>query len=96
MKDRKILKDLNLIVRDWYVTKYPKDADHGQFLRKVTFRDVAFNIRHTYDILGDHCDSVIRERVFEKLAEIFSCPYDDILDAWVSPYIRCKTDNYIG
>lgn len=78
----------SLNVREWYMAEYPTDQ-LGQMLKKgVTFADV-FNAlmsgKNVYKLLlGKHGDSVIRERVFTKLAELKNVEYYAIYDLWLN------------
>jgi hypothetical protein len=37
-----------------------------------------------YEVLGGADDSIVRERIFEKLAELKKVDYDVIYDIWLS------------
>lgn len=56
-------------VKAWYLSAYPDDGLGTSILDKVTFSDVQKNADNIYDVLGVG-DSVIRERVEEKLLEL--------------------------
>lgn len=74
-------------VREWYMDKYPDD-DLGKDINKnVTMWDVVGLLNaglgdHLYKELGAG-DSVIRERVFERIAEIVHCDYDTVYNTWL-------------
>ena len=75
-------------VKEWYVKTYPSD-DMGQEIKEdVTFWDV-FNAldayQDVYEVIGAH-DSIVRERIFGRLAELMSVAYDYIYDQW----LRCE------
>lgn len=62
--------DLNSNVQLWYMQEYPTDSLGESISEIVTFADIqGKNINEIYDVLGVG-DSVVRERVQEKLAEI--------------------------
>ena len=97
-------------VREWYIKHYASDELGKEIKADLTFNDVyeALNkYEDIYDTLGVG-DSIIRERVFDKLARLLDKDYDYIYDLWlsstrVSPITKIKypkyvttTDGYIG
>ena len=71
---------------DWYRMAYPTDTWAIENLNKIaTFDDayeclcIGFNI---YTRLGVS-DSIVRERVFEGLANAFACEYSAIYELWL-------------
>ena len=70
----------------WYAENYPSD-DLGSEIHKVyTFEnlDAALNSgQNPYRIIGVS-DSVIRERLFEKLAELKQVEYSEVYNKWLS------------
>ena len=76
-------------VKDWYERKYPQDADIvADVDPSLTFEKAALLIvpvkddeDRFYETSID--DSVARERVFEKIAEIYGVSYDDVYDTWM-------------
>lgn len=86
-------------VRSWYMDTFPSD-DLGEEIRtNINFLDVIKTLeryeiedvpyRDVYNCLGVD-DSIIRERVFEKLTEILDLEYDDIYYKWLHPYNYAK------
>lgn len=72
-------------VRDWYITAYPFDELGDWMVHACTFGMVYRALlrgRDVYDTLGVN-DSVVRERVFEKLAVILDKPYDYVYNLWL-------------
>ena len=72
-------------VREWYMGAFPTD-ECGRFLNpNATFYglfETLDNHGDIYDYIWEH-DSVIRERLFAKLADIMDCDYDYIYEQWV-------------
>ena len=71
-------------IRDWYMKNYPTD-DLGEELNDATFTDLWNGLNNKtdiYEIMGVG-DSVIRERLFERLAEIYGVDYDVVYKKWV-------------
>ncbi len=75
----------NILIKDWYIENYPTD-DLGQELNDdCTFKDVWTAIHNgsdVYTILGVG-DSLVRERVFEKLSEINGVEYNYVYTQWL-------------
>jgi len=69
----------------WYRNKYPTD-DCGNDINDVTFGDLwccLHDGKDFYDFSGVS-DSIVRERLFVKMAEIFKCSYDFIYGMWIA------------
>ena len=90
-------------VKDWYCAQYPQDELGNTINEKVTFEDTfdcLDNHQNIYECLGVS-DSVIRERVFNKLADIMDVDYGYIYEQWKDKTEptklkekRLKEDNY--
>lgn len=77
----------DIIVKDWYAEEYPDDADIMFGANDVSFEDtlqmmIQYGGDNFYDYIGVG-DSVVRERIFEKLAEIYGVSYDDVYYLWL-------------
>jgi hypothetical protein len=75
----------NTKVKEWYMTEYPDDELGEEMNQDVTFYDL-FVVLDTYKSVYDTLnvwDSIIRERVFSKLAEIMNVDYDYIYEQWL-------------
>jgi hypothetical protein len=72
-------------VKDWYTDEYPSDPMGMDIRSDVTFEDV-FNtldgFKSFYHLI-EAADSIIRERVFAKLAELIGVDYDCVYDQWL-------------
>lgn len=78
-------KNLDLFIKDWYLTEYPTDTVGEDLNPQVSFRDLFDGMckhEEAYEIMGD-VDSLVRERVFEKLAQLTDKSYDEIYDLWL-------------
>lgn len=71
------------IIRVWYVKNYPTD-DLGEELSEVTFKDffAAVAMNKVYETMGV-ADSLVRERLFERLSKLLGRPYGFIYDMWL-------------
>lgn len=86
-----IIENENSKVKEWYLRVYSTD-ECGEYIdENITFYDIFYALdRHKdiYDTIGGknsfEIDSIIRERIFIKLAEIMGCPYDYIYNQWLS------------
>ena len=76
----------NVKIRDWYMKTYPTD-DLGEELNdEVTFEDMwneDYKEYNIYQVMGVG-DSVIRERLFEHLAEIKGVTYNEVYNKMFS------------
>ena len=80
-----VVRDLNVPVRDWYVENFPSDS-LGPRIPDLTFWDAvgALNLgADIYCFLGDAADSVVRERLFRRIADIVGCGYDTVYNTWL-------------
>lgn len=72
-------------VKDWYKEFYGDDELGDEIREDLTFYDLfeaMDNYLNVYKVLGVD-DSIVRERVFDKLAEIMDVDYDYIYDQWL-------------
>lgn len=75
----------NQKIRDWYLQAYSDDDMGSELKRGITFYDLFVALeerKDVYDFLGAY-DSIIRERIFKKLAEIMKVDYNYIYDQWL-------------
>jgi hypothetical protein len=74
-------------IKEWYVSNYPTDELGESINPKATLVDL-FNLLDrgkgidVYEYLGVG-DSIIRERVFERLAWFIGVPYNYIYEQWL-------------
>lgn len=74
-------------VKNWYMETYPTDELGATINETVTFADVLETLKKhedVYELLGDEVDSVIRERVFEELADLMNVKYRVVYDLWLN------------
>lgn len=85
-ENNKFSKAKETFIKEWYIKEYPTD-ELGQNLKdNVNFYDLIKtleNCEDVYKFVGES-DSIIRERLFEKLSEILECDYDEIYYQWSS------------
>lgn len=70
-------------IRVWYVENFPTD-DLGEELKDATFKDFlkAVATNKVYETMGV-ADSLVRERLFERLSNLLKKPYGFIYDLWL-------------
>jgi hypothetical protein len=76
-------------IKEWYITEYSSDELGKEICANATFEglfDEMDNYHDVYAYIGVN-DTIIRERVFEKLSEIMNVDYDYIYKQWL---YRCK------
>lgn len=75
----------NSNVKEWYLKNYSND-DLGQEIdENITFYDIFYTLdrrKDVYNTIGVD-DSIIRERIFEKLADVMQCDYNYIYEQWL-------------
>ncbi len=72
-------------IREFYVKNYPTD-DMGKGINPNATFDGLWKILNTYGDVYEYLyvyDSIIRERLFEKLAANKGCDYDVIYQQWL-------------
>ena len=76
---------MNEKIKNWYLKNFSGD-DLGEYIKEnITFAglfDCLDNYKCVYEFLGVD-DSIIRERVFEKLADIMDVEYEYIYNQWL-------------
>jgi hypothetical protein len=74
----------NINVKNWYVETYPTDELGQDINPEIEFTNVLNtldNYSDIYDLIGVG-DSIIRERLFQKLSQITGQTYTEIYDKW--------------
>jgi hypothetical protein len=72
-------------IKAYYTKFFPIDELGADLDYTATFEGlliVLFTRKDVYDYVGVY-DSVIRGRLFERLAEIYSMSYDDVYYQWL-------------
>lgn len=75
-----------LKVKDWYMKNYPTDDLGSEINDTISFKDLWAYMSQgndVYDVLGVG-DSLVRERVFEKLSEVYGVEYDAVYKMWLN------------
>jgi hypothetical protein len=72
-------------IKEWYIKEYPTDELGVEINNDITFYDL-FVVLDTYKDVYEALnvwDSIVRERVFNKLAEIMNVDYGYIYEQWL-------------
>jgi len=79
--------NLNFPLKNFYRIAYDDDDICESYINEdATFGGLLENITEPYDYIfknGEE-DSIIRERLFEKLADIMGVEYNDIYNLWLA------------
>ena len=81
-----VLSGENINAKVWYMNKYPSD-EYAIFLKDgITFGELWNCLKNGNDFyrFSGANDSLVRERLFVKMAEIFNVPYDFIYGMWIA------------
>lgn len=73
-------------IRDFYKAAYPTDTwAIEEMNRNATFQDAFECLRCGFDFYAflGVADSLVRERVFDALATLMGCPYEEVYDQWL-------------
>jgi len=70
-------------IKNYYLKAFPSDELGEEINANATFNGLLENIRKPYSYLGVY-DSIVRERVFDRLATLKGVPYSDIYNLWIS------------
>lgn len=85
METKNVRANILSNIRVWYEKQYPTDT-MGKDLNNITFCELLANMqngKNVYDLIGVD-DSIIRERIFDKLAKVSHLAYDKIYYLWVN------------
>ena len=75
----------NTKLKEWYTTNYPSDELGAEINPDSTFQnlfDALDRYIDVYEVIGVG-DSLVRERLFEGLAEITGYDYQTIYEQWM-------------
>lgn len=79
------MENENSKVKEWYLKEYSTDELGLEIKDDITFYDIFYALdtyKDFYETIGVG-DSVIRERIFKKLAEIMEVDYMYIYNQWL-------------
>ena len=76
---------MDMNIREFYLEMYPTDDLGVEINENATF-DGLFQVLDTYGDVYEYIgvgDSLIRERLFERLSEIMGVTYDEVYSQWM-------------
>jgi hypothetical protein len=73
-------------IKQFYIENYPTDELGIELKEDTNFTGLLNELFTDNDIYGyiGVGDSIIRERLFEKLSEILNCSYDYVYNLWLN------------
>ena len=76
----------SIYLRDYYTKAYPSDSLGQEIRENATFGGLWGTLCMGQDVYGyiNVNDSVVRERLFSRLAEILGVNYDVVYGAWLA------------
>ena len=81
----------NNLIRVWYTGAFPSDDVWKYIDMTITFDMLLYAMQHWVDayrtIWWDYhmfIDTVVRERIFQRMSELYDIPYDEIYNLWLS------------
>ena len=87
-RGKPILEEItdDISVRDWYIKTFPNDELGYEIDDYIKFEDIQKALdekKDVYEVIGV-TDSIVRERLFQKLADLTGVSYDDIYEKWIN------------
>jgi hypothetical protein len=73
-------------IKLYYTNQFPSDELGLEINPQATFLGLIGNIGDVYEYIGV-VDSIVRERLFERIAEIMECTYDEVYNLWMGDII---------
>ena len=70
-------------IKAYYTSQFPTDELGQEINPNATFVGLIGNIGDAYNYVGV-VDSLVRERLFERIAEIMECTYDEVYQLWAN------------
>jgi hypothetical protein len=73
-------------IKQFYLNNYPTDELGVELSENANFTGLLNELFTSNDVYGyiGVGDSIIRERLFEKLSEILNTPYDYVYKLWLN------------
>lgn len=99
-KMQNIISILDVSIKDWYTKQYPSDSLGRTLSPSATFLELN-NLLNLHDknlvycLLGKNSDTIIRERCFQRLADLTDQDYDIIYDKWMNYHEKLEQEEEI-
>ena len=75
-------------IKNYYLQNFPTDELGLEINPEATFEGLFETLdryRNVYEYIGVN-DSLVRERVFDKLADVMKVPYNEVYEQWMIGY----------
>jgi len=84
-------------IQSWYLNTFLDDAEGVSLKRNITFAQ-AYNClvskEDFYEFIGI-ADTIIRERIFEKIAELYEIDYSVVYNQWLLPEFKVTKKRFL-
>lgn len=80
-------------IKDAYCDMYPDDEVGETLDPKITFEQCFMGMRNGknfYKLIGGDSDTIVRERVFTMMSNIYHVDYEIIYNTWLGKSLSCK------
>lgn len=91
---KKSKNNLDVKIKPWYMKEYNDDELGQEISDDVTFQNIIDALNEhaeIYDVIGVW-DSIVRERIFDKLSSLSGLEYDDIFHKWLEESKKVESE----
>ena len=84
-------------IKTWYLTTYSDDKQGVNINWDITFEQAAYCLKSKddfYEFIGI-ADTIIRERIFEKIAELYEIDYSVVYNQWLLPEFKVTKKRFL-
>ena len=84
-------------IKTWYLTTYSDDKQGVNIKWDITFEQAAYCLvskEDFYEFIGI-ADTIIRERIFEKIAELYEIDYLVVYNQWLLPEFKVTKKRFL-
>jgi hypothetical protein len=84
-------------IQSWYLNTFLDDAEGVSLKRNVTFEQAAYCLKSKedfYEFIGI-ADTIIRERIFWKIAELYEIDYSVVYNQWLLPEFKVTKKRFL-
>lgn len=74
------------LIKEWYQQNHPTDELGSEIKEDITFNDLFRALENNKDVYAfiNVCDSLVRERLFQELANIKKVDYNVVYNLWLN------------
>jgi hypothetical protein len=84
-------------IQSWYLNTFLDDAEGVSLKRNITFEQAYSCLKSKddfYEFIGV-ADTIIRERIFEKIAELYEIDYSVVYNQWLLPEFKVTKKRFL-